>query len=286
MKTAIRTRPCIRSTRIAALLLCVGVLDIACSVDSAKNRYVLAEKLWTDKKYAASVTEFEKVRVKDPKGKLGQRALYRSAMTQMLFLSQYEEAERKFRQLIEISTDPDTQWDAQKQVGEILFSKTEHYDEAIQHYEGLIKQRPDATEAPEFIFRMAKARFYLWRFDEAIRSYNEILKKHPTPPWAEKAAFEIGITYFTRGEQRPGGRGPGMESYQEAIDAYGRFIKNYPKSELLPQAQFGIASCLEELDQLDAAFHAYESLLSTYPSPRVIQIKLARIRERKAQRSH
>ncbi|MGZ3687127.1 MAG: hypothetical protein ACXVBW_02430, partial [Bdellovibrionota bacterium] len=51
----------------------------ACSVDSAKNHYVLAEKLWSDRKYQASVSEFEKVTAKDPHGKLGLQALYRAA---------------------------------------------------------------------------------------------------------------------------------------------------------------------------------------------------------------
>ena len=73
-----------------------------------------------------------------------------------------------------------------------------------------------------------------------------------------------------------------MESYQEATEAYQAFIKKYPQSTLVPQARFGIASCLEELDQLDAAYQAYEALKDTYPSRNVIEIKLARIRERRA----
>ena len=76
-----------------------------------------------------------------------------------------------------------------------------------------------------------------------------------------------------------------MEAYQEAIDAYQKFLKAHPGSALAPEAQFGIASCLKELDQLDAAYHQYEALRGTYPSPKVIEVKLARIRERKMQRS-
>ena len=57
------------------------------------------------------------------------------------------------------------------------------------------------------------------------------------------------------------------------------------ESTLVAEARFGIANCLEELDQLDAAYHSYEYLLNSYPSPKVIQIKLARLKERKAQRS-
>jgi TolA-binding protein len=69
------------------------------------------------------------------------------------------------------------------------------------------------------------------------------------------------------------------------MEAFTRFMKRYPQSTLIPDAKFGIASCLEEMDQLDAAYHAFEELRSTYPSPNVIEVKLVRIRERKDQRS-
>jgi TolA-binding protein len=147
-------------------------------------------------------------------------------------------------------------------------------------------------EAPEFQFRIAKSHFFLWHFADAIQAYETLIKSYPQTPWAEKASYEIGVTYFTRGEQHAGRGGLASMSlardsdvYQEAIDAYEKFLKKYPNSELAPQARFGIAACLEEMDQLDAAFHAYEALRASYPSPKVIEIKLARIRERKAQRS-
>lgn len=263
-----------------------------CTSNSAKKQYLLAEKLWTDGKYTSAVSEFDKVTAKDSKGKLGLQALYRSATTQMLFLSQYGEAARKFKTFAEATgVDPEMAWDAQKQIGEILYSKTEQYDRAIQHYQMLLKQKPDAPETPEFMFRVAKSEFYLWHFDEAIAVYRQMITRFPGTGWAEKAAYEVGVTYFTRGEQRTGSGGRDREkgvteAYQEAIEAYQKFIRLNPQSPLVPQARFGIASCYEEMDQLDAAYRAYENLKSTYPSPNVIAIKLARIRERQAQRSH
>jgi TolA-binding protein len=251
---------------------------------------MLAEKLWTDGKYVAAVAEFDKVTAKDPRGKLGTQALYRSATTRMLFLSEYADAERKFKQFADTpGVDPEMAWDAQKQIGEILFSKTEQYDHAIQHYEALLKARPHAPEVPEMMFRVAKSHFYLWQFDDAIAGYRQIAAKFPGTSWAEKASFEIGVSDFTRGEQRSGGHDHekgSTNAYQEAIESYQRFIKQYPQSSLVVQAKFGIASCLEEMDRLDAAYQAYEALRSTYPSPNVITIKLTRIRERQAQRSH
>jgi TolA-binding protein len=274
----------------AAALVAFALLSSGCTSNSAKKQYLLAEKLWTDGRYAAAVVEFDKVAAKDPRGKLGSQALYRSATTQMLFLSQYAEAVRKFKAFAEIpGVDAELAWDAQKQIGEILFFKTEQYDQAIQHYEAMVRQRPTAPEAPELIFRTAKSHFYLWQFDDAVDLYRQIGAKYPGTAWAEKAAYEIGVSYFTRGEQGNTGRerekgAPNV--YQQAIDAFQRFIKQFPQSTLIPEARFGIASCLEETDQLDAAYRAYESLKDVYPSPKVIIIKLTRIRERQAQRSH
>lgn len=265
-----------RKLVVAALLLLTAA---SCGLSSAKKRYVLAEKLWTEGNYPAAVSEFEKVYVRDPRGKLGRQALYRAAMTEAYFLSQYADAVKKFGTFAQLTDDPVAAWDAQKQIGEILFSKMDQHKQAIQHYEALYKMKPDSPEAPMFRFRIAKSHFFIWEFDEAVKEYQEILRDYPHTDWAEKSAFEIGVSYSTRGERS------GKDSYQDAIDAYQDFLKKYPKSELVPEAKFGIANSLEEMDQLDAAYHAYEELRSTYPSPKVIEIKLVRIRERKAQRS-
>src|SRR5690348_6560405 len=93
-----------RKLALAMQALAVGtmvVASFACTSNSARKQYLLAEKLWTDAKYAAAINEFDKVAAKDPRGKLGLQALYRSASTQMLFLSQFDEAARKFRRYAE-----------------------------------------------------------------------------------------------------------------------------------------------------------------------------------------
>jgi TolA-binding protein len=277
-----RPRPVLRLLLCAALAAAFGA---GCSIESAKKHYVLAEKLWYDGKYSAAVAEFDKVTAKDPHGKLGLQALFRAAVTQTLFLSEYEAAIRKFQTVSDLSQDPANAWEAQTQIGDLLFSKLDQYDRAIQHYQMLLQRRPDAPEAAEFLFRIGKSQFYLWQFQEAVATYREVLKRFKGSLQAERAAYELGVTFFTRGEQRPDGRGPGIESYQEAIDAFEKFVRMFPSSKLVPEARFGMASCLEELDQLDAAYHAYEALRGIYPAPKVIEIKLARIRERKAQRS-
>lgn len=259
----------------------------ACSVDSAKSRFILAERLWKDGKYAAAVQEFERVVSKDPRGKLGRQARFRAAMTESIYLGEYSDAIAKFKAFSE-GADPSVEgqqesWQAKLQIGEIYFSRLERYDEAILHYSAMIRARPDAPERGKILYRIGRSHFYLWQFDRAISAFEKVLKEDPLSEWAEKAMLEIGTSWFTSGEQNPGDEEQ-AEPYQKAIKAYDAFLKRFPNSRFAVEARFGIASSLEELDQLDAAYEKYEALKETYPSPNVIEIKLTRIRERKEQR--
>jgi len=281
----LRLRPTLKAVAFS-VMMAAGLS--ACGLNSAKKQYVLAETLWTEGNYAASVNEFEKVHARDPRGKLGLQALFRAATTQAFFLNQHEEAIKKYRQYAEVSDDQDTAWEAQLQIGEILYMKLEQYEQAIRQYELLLKKRPQDKDAPLFLFRIGKSQFFLRNFKEAVETWQQLANRFPTSPFAEQASYEMGVASYTRGEQSADGRAAAANpnsSYQEAIRFFQSFMKKYPSSRLIPQAKFGIASCLEEMDDLDGAYRAYEALKTTYPSPNVIIVKLVRIRERKAQRN-
>lgn len=281
-----RTKRKAEDTRrwFSPLTVCLALVCGGCTLDSARSRYLLAEKLWTEGKYEAAVTEFEKVTQRDPKGKLGMQALVRGASTQTLFLDEHIEAVEKFKAFTKISPDKDAGWSADKQIGEILFAKLKRYDEAINHYRALLNARRDSEDTPLFLYRIAESHFYLWEFEEAAERYREVAKRFPNHPLGVRSAYEIGVALYTSGEQTPGGDGPGMGAYREAIEAYRRFIKTYPDSEWVPEARFGIAACLEELDRLDEALNEYEKIGENYPSPKVIRIKITRLKQRMAQR--
>ena len=275
-----------RSTFTAPLLL-VLLVSAGCSVDSVKNRYLLAEKLWNEGSYAAAVVEFDRVSRRDPDGELGRRALLRSAMTQTLFLKEHAEAVRKLQRIAEREGDSDLGWEAQKQIGEILFSRMDRYAEAIAHYQQLLKRRPSAPEAAEFLFKIGKAYFQGWAFDSALEAFNRVVNEWPKSEWAEKASLETAQVWLTRGEQRPGAKfaAQGKEVYREAIRHFETFITLYPSSKAIAEARFGIASALEELDQLTQALEVFESIETTYPVPQTVKIKIYRLKERINRRS-
>ena len=266
-----------------ALVVAAG-FQFACSVDSAKNHYVLAEKLWAEGNYSASVSEFEKVISKDQKT-IGYQALYRAASTQLLFLSQYEAAKEKFSRIIELNIDPKMTWQARLQIGDILFSKLEQYGQAILFYSELTKMKPDHEMVPEWMFRVAKSHFYLLQFEEAAQAFRELKTKFPLSLWGERASFEIGQTYLAQGEKSLDSHSSSSEQIRNrAIGAFREFLKKYPRSSLRAQAEFGVASCIEAGDQLQEAYQAFSDLKQRYPVPGVVEIKLSRIRERISQK--
>ncbi len=259
---------------------------VSCATQNTKNHYILAEKLWNSGKYKAAVREFEKVIEKNPNSQLGLQALFRAAMTQTLYLEQHQEAIIKFETYIKLSENVPVVWESQKHVGDILYSKQENFEKAADYYRNLLKLRPRAIEAPEFLYKIGKSLFYLWRFKEAIHAFNGVIKTNPRSPWSEKAHYEIGVTYFTKGHKEfEESNSLSWKTYERAISSYKEFVDKHPNSLFVPQARFGIASCFEAMEKLQEAYNLYEELEKTYPSPNVIKIKLVRIKERMRQRN-
>lgn len=54
--------------------------------------------------------------------------------------------------------------------------------------------------------------------------------------------------------------------YKEAIDAYRKFIQDFPKSDYADDAQYEIAMCYEFMEDYKKAIEEYEKLLKNYPN--------------------
>lgn len=54
--------------------------------------------------------------------------------------------------------------------------------------------------------------------------------------------------------------------YKEAIEAYRKFIQDFPKSEYADDAQYEIAMCYEFMEDYKKAIEEYEKLIKNYPN--------------------
>lgn len=267
-------------------LAAIALLASACTTQNPKSRFLLAEKLWHEGKYQASVAEYERVFEKEQGSDLGLQSAYRAGMTQTLFLDEHLKAIREFNRIVDLRRESPLAHEASRQIGEILFVKLEQYEQAVGHYQRLIELYPKDPMIPEYLYRIGKSQFYQFHFAEAADAYEKLLSSYPDSAWAEKAEYELGANALTRGQhETASGEGVPHSSFKESIERFQKFIKKYPASKLIGQAKFEMATAYEELDQNDAARDLYEELKGKYPTPGVVEFKLRKLSERKAQKN-
>jgi tetratricopeptide (TPR) repeat protein len=258
----------------------------ACTSQNPRDRFMLAERLWQEKNYGAAVAEYEKVIQKDPSSDLGIEAAYRSATTQTLFLNDQLGALRKLNRIIEVNREHRLAHPASKLIGEILFTKLEQYEPAIQHYEKMLVNYPDDPARDEYTYRIGKAQFHLLRFDDSIKTFRIVIEKYPNSESAKLAHFAIGVSEQTKGHQLQSKEARlAQDAFKEAVKNYTDFIKLYPNDPLVLDAKFETGNSLEELDQVDAAYEKFQEILDKYPNRTVVEMKLKRIRDRKSQKN-
>lgn len=262
------------------------LLNLSCTSQNPRDRFLLAEKLWQEKSYAAAVAEYEKVTQKDPSSELGINAALRAATTQTLFLNEHLGALKKLNRIIEANRESPFAHEAYKQIGEILFLRLEQYEQVIQHYERMIELYPEDPSKDEYIYRIGKAQFHVLRFEDSIKTFRIVVEKYRGSEWAKRARFEIGVSEQTRGHQfQQKDARLANDAFREAVKDFSVFIEAYPNDPLALEAKFEIGNCYEEMDLVDAAYKAFEEIRDLYPNRTVVELKLRRITERKNQKN-
>ena len=241
----------------------------ACNSPAGKNHYILAERLFNDHKYQASVDEFQKIIEADSRSALAQQALFRIAVIQSLYLDRYAEAIKSFRQFVVVSQNTEIVYQAEKNIGEIYFVKQEDYRQAVDQYRRLLEKYTKSDERDFFTLRMAKAYYGALDFEKAIATFRELVKKFPKSPLVAEAMYQIGNTYYTKGDA------------DAAIDAFQDVLMLFPRSQQAVFAQFGIGNCFEEKDKPDEALEEYTKILDKHPARNVVEAKIKRLKEKK-----
>lgn len=113
------------------------------------------------------------------------------------------------------------------------------------------EKSPDNT--PALLLRTAKALYDGDRKWEAIVAYDELLLRYPQYPEREIAVFGLAATYAEVGQ------------YKQAQEHCDRFIKEFPKSELIEQVRFTKGTAAIEADDPLGAIKIFADLLKDKP---------------------
>lgn len=267
----------IKAVKINTIALIVAVLfwSSCTSQSSISARYLTAEKLWMEKKYEAAVVEFDRIVKENPGSALGVQALWRASITRALFLNDYPEALRGLQKFIDQSAQNNLILDAQKEIGEILFSKTQQYQLAIDHYEKLIQSKKFPNEEGAFLYRISRANAALGKIKKAISTQELILSKFSKSDLALKTKLDLAQNWFTLGDVEKQAYAKSLELYKQVSEE----TRLRDRKKYL-EAQFGMAVVLEEMDRLEDAVKIYKMIESEYEVPNVVKIRIQKINER------
>ena len=99
-------------------------------------------------------------------------------------------------------------------------------------FRNMLSDFPGSHLVDDAQFGLGEANRCKKEYVTAIFEYERLLNEYPVSPHVDAARFQIGECYF----QESRGIHHDQKETQDAIREYGRFIEDFPGSELVPQA--------------------------------------------------
>ncbi len=124
----------------------------------------------------------------------------------------------------------------------------EAFRKAVALYGRAARDYPLGDRTSESLLRMAEI-FETRLKDQAAakQTYERVVKFFPGTPVAENAAWKVAQFHLDAGD------------FDKAVNAYRDFIRNYPASGRVADAQFAMAEALEQLGRWVEAMDAYQT---------------------------
>ena len=124
----------------------------------------------------------------------------------------------------------------------------EAFRKAVALYGRAARDYPLGDRTSESLLRMAEI-FETRLKDQAAakQTYERVVKFFPGTPVAENAAWKVAQFHLDAGD------------FEKAVNAYRDFIRNYPASGRVADAQFAMAEALEQLGRWVEAMDAYQT---------------------------
>src|SRR5690606_12679834 len=115
-------------------------------------------------------------------------------------------------------------------------------------YGSYVKNWPDSTHAPRFLFNQANLKAeYKKDYESCITLLDSLSSRYSESEFAERAGFLKGYTLANQ-----------MQDTTRARQAYEDFLKRYPKGELVPSVQFQIMMMGKSLEDFEMLINRQE----------------------------
>ncbi len=259
----------LRTIRTSGIFLVIVLGWIGC----ATSDFRAAEEMVRQRKFYNAMEFFLSFAGKHSEHRRAPEALFRVGSIQQLVLDEPKKALESYRLLVSSYPVNDYTIQAQRRIAEIQKNNVANYHQAVVEYEKLLRAAPNHSEAPRFQFEIAQCYTLLHKYEQASLEYQVLIEKYPNYKNLDEVFFHVGNNAYIEGK------------YRRSIEAYETVVNRFPKSAFAVQAVFGSASAHEELDEFSEAEERYLKVQTDYPAPRVVEIRLKGLKERREKKN-
>lgn len=259
-------------TSIVATIACLFVLLLLISSCSdgykARGLYDQAMAALDQGLDGAAVEYLTQYIVRYPENPGIEEVLFQRGTIYHLYQSRYVDSVNDFRELLERFPLSSRAMEARLGIAEILEKKLGDCRLAIVHYQHLISDYDTVADNDLYQYRISQCYYNLLNFEQSVLEYRSLIDNYAASPLIDEAYFQIAATFQTTG------------NLAEAERAWRKYLVRYPEGEQLLDAKFGLASTLEEMEELKKALAIYQEIFDDYDNKEALGWRIEKVRER------
>lgn len=294
--------PSTRTTKNKALLFVVTLLLFTTAACSRNALFSQAEESVRRGRYQQAIETFRTFYIDNSEARQAPEALMRIGNIYRLNLKEYRKSVEAYKALVNRFPESKQARDVQLLLGRIFAEQLQDYDQAVVEYQRVVMGKGYNNLERAFAkLESGNAYYTLGNFQQARIEYEGVKQLAPDSIFEKRAVLQLAHTYdaesdfeqaLTLYREVAAFKGDDGKSDVATVtptpdnkdaDAVRSLKKTAPFSplqELIQQGRFGEASSLEELGRYDEALVKFNELLETYPSRKVVEIRIDKLSQR------
>jgi TolA-binding protein len=266
-KNSKKHRLLIRGALLVLILLFGGLIYYMTHLgEMLTDDYSQAEALLEEQRYEQAVEAFRQIYEHHPSFSQAPQAIFQAGEILNIYLQNYHEAVLAY--LLVEKDYPNTELSrrAQRQVADIYKNRLRDYPRAIVAYQKLLDSGAEGGDRIQY--EVADTYFRLENFEQARIEFESLLKNYPGSALLPEVEYRIAVAWTLEGHPK------------EAESVFRRVSERWPESTYALEARYGLATSLEERDELSEALKVLESLKGSYPNTEAVAKKIEQVQER------
>lgn len=256
----------------------VFVAVAACTLGVSDDQWKLAQSYVQQGQFLRAIEEYSRIVNLEKSGDMAVKAQSEIALIYEQHVKDYPRAIRAYRDVFRrAENEAPSRLKARIEIARIYSGRMGDFQAAAEEYEVIFKEFGyQLSEGPELMLSWAEALMEASQFEEATNVLKNFRERFPGHKDGPKALFLQAQTQLA------------AQKNELAIEDFREIIRRYNGMDgfesMVAESYYGLGIAFEASDDIEQALEAYRSSLLTYPNPRVVELKIQRLKQRKKER--